>query len=143
MSRNSLIILGLSILFFWACDPPTQKQESLAQKYPNDDAPLALLMREMFLDLEQIKDAVEKGEAIRSYVESHRQLLEATPTNPGVKTPVFELMGEAYLESLSILEQSPPELIKANYQMLVTTCVGCHQQYCPGPIKRIRLLEID
>ncbi|MGY6744130.1 MAG: hypothetical protein ACXIUQ_15430 [Cecembia sp.] len=142
--HNSIYpIIGGIMLFFCSCSPASDKQEKQLQKYPNEDAPLALLMREMFLDLEEIKGAVEKGESIKSYLERHQELLEAKPTNPQVKTPVFQLMGEAYLESLYALEQSEPELLKANFKTVLSTCLGCHQQYCPGPIKRIQLLEME
>lgn len=143
MHKTFFRVFLFSIFLFAGCKPENQKEQLKVQRFPNEDAPLALLMREMFEDLEEVKVAVGNGERIKSYVEKHRNLLEVKPTDPKVKTPIFHMMGEAYLESLANLEESPLELVKANYQTVINTCLGCHQQYCPGPVKRIQQLEID
>lgn len=137
----------LSFVFFcWilipvSCSQKTEVEVNKASQYPNEDAALALLMREMFTDMEEMKQTIESGEEIKSYLEKHAELLQAEPTNPRVKTATFELMGSAYLESLKILEESPKALLQDNFKMVIQTCLGCHQQYCPGPIKRINLLN--
>lgn len=113
----------------------------MANRFPNEDAPLALLMREIFSDMEEIKHSIERGDEIKAYLKKHSELLHARPTNPQVKTATFELMGSAYLESLKMLEESPKALLQDNFKMVIQTCLGCHQQYCPGPIKRINLLN--
>lgn len=139
--RNLVLIIVFLGLLSISCTTKETKQEQNT-RYPNEDAPLALLMRAMFEDMEEIKDAVEKGNSIKSYLSKHRELLTARPTNPNVKTVTFELMGNAYLESLDLMEKSSEEELISNYKMLVETCLACHQQYCPGPIKRINLLNL-
>jgi len=142
MPKTLFRLFLLSIFLFSGCQN-NKKEQRKVQRFPNEDAPLALLMREMFEDMEEIKVEVGNGQRIKSYVEKHRNLLDVKPTDPKVKTPVFQMMGEAYLESLGILEESPSELLEANYQTVVNTCLGCHQQFCPGPVKRIQQLEIE
>jgi len=129
------------LLITVSCSQKTEAEVKKASKYPNEDAPLALLMREMFTDMEDIKLAIESGDEIKSYLEKHAEILRAEPTNPQVKTATFELMGSAYLESLKMLEEIPQAVMQDNFKMVVQTCLGCHQQYCPGPIKRINLLN--
>lgn len=141
MRKTVIFFFGFLVVVF-ACTKK-EEQKIVATKYPNDDAPLALLMRDMFRDMEEIKEAVEKGEAIKSYLVKHQEILKARPTNPDVKTVTFELMGNAYLESLSLVENSQQEELISNYKMLVETCLACHQNYCPGPIKRIHLLNLN
>lgn len=138
--HSYLFILGW--LLFNSCAQKDSSQTTLAVQYPNEDAPLALLMREVFLDLEEIKFSVEQGENIKSYLKRHKEILVAHPTNPVVKTATFEMMGNAYLESLKRLEESPKSQLSENYKVLISSCLGCHQQYCPGPIKRIQLLNL-
>lgn len=135
------IVFCFLVLLFASCSQKTDAEVSKSVKFPNEDAPLALLMREMFTDMEDILQAIENGDEIRSYLEKHREILNAKPTNPQVKTPTFALMGSAYLENLQILEESPQALMQDNFKMVVQTCLGCHQQYCPGPIKKINLLN--
>lgn len=93
------------LLFFWftllSCSNERKDITRLeAIKYPNQDAQLALLMREMFEDMEMIKISVEKGKSIKSYIERHKALLIAKPTDMGIKTESFQSMGIVYLASL-------------------------------------------
>ncbi|SNS20340.1 hypothetical protein SAMN06295967_10584 [Belliella buryatensis] len=122
-----------------------QKQENAVEtiQYPNQDAPLALLMRDMFLDLEQIKEEITDGNKIKSYLKKHQELLTAKPTDPKVKTEQFNTMGMAYLANLRALEESSEEALLDNYKSVVSTCLACHTSYCPGPVKRINLLKLD
>lgn len=143
MLKSSFPLAYFAFLIVFSCSSPTENKKERAVNYPNDDAPLALLMRSMFEDMEDVKIAVEKGDAIKSYVSKHKEILTAKPTNPTVKTVTFEMMGNAYLESLELLENSSKEELISNYKMLVETCLACHQQYCPGPIKRINLLNLS
>ncbi|WP_304517662.1 hypothetical protein, partial [Cecembia rubra] len=137
MHKYLLFVFFFLILMGVSCSQKKEPEVNKLRFYPNEDAPLALLMREMFKDMEDMRNAIENGDEIRSYLKKHGELLHAKPTNPEVKTTTFELMGNAYLESLKILEESPQALLKDNYRLVVQTCLACHQQYCPGPIKRI------
>lgn len=107
-----------------------------------EDAPLALLMREMYTDLEEMKISVESGKAIKNYLMKHNGILTARPTDPKVKDMPFDLMAKGYMESLRGLENSTPELLMANYKILYSYCIACHEKHCPGPIKKITNLEI-
>ncbi|WP_084121132.1 hypothetical protein [Aquiflexum balticum] len=140
MPRISSLVLTLFLICIFSCQKKEETNATKAVLYPNQDAPLALLMREMFLDMEEIKLSVENKEALKSYLEKHKDILSAIPTNPKVKTEQFQLMGNAYLESLTTLENSSEDLLIDNYQAVVNTCLGCHQQYCPGPIQKINKL---
>lgn len=143
MHKQPFLFL-LVILLLLSCNQAKQEEKTEeAVRYPNEDAPLALLMREMFSDMEAMKASVEKGEAIKDYVSKHKDMLSVRPTKPEVKTVTFEMMGQAYLQQLEVLQNSPQDELIANYKVLQETCLACHQQYCPGPIKRINLLKID
>lgn len=143
MPRLSGLFLSLFFITLFSCQRKDEIKSSTAVLYPNQDAPLALLMREMFLDMEEIRISVENNDELKSYLEKHKDILDAIPTNPKVKTAQFQLMGNAYLESLKILENGSRELMMDNYKILVSTCLGCHQQYCPGPIKKINKLTLE
>ncbi|MCH7401981.1 hypothetical protein ACFOUP_15785 [Belliella kenyensis] len=143
MLKSFPAIVFCLILIFACSKKEKNENESETKRYPNQDAPLALLMREMFEDMEKIKIAVAEGEEIKSYIEKHKQLLTATPTDAAVKTEQFNSMAMAYLANLKQLEQSNESNQLENYKSLVSTCLACHSNYCPGPIKRINLLKLD
>lgn len=142
MRKSFVLVFPLFTLLLLSCQNEKSSSEK-AIKYPNQDAPLALLMREMYLDMEEIRETVANKESIKSYLDKHRELLTAHPTDPQVKDATFQMMGNAYLNSLESLENSSQELLGENYMTLVNTCLGCHQQYCPGPIKRINKLIVE
>ncbi|MBS9525295.1 hypothetical protein KI659_14850 [Litoribacter alkaliphilus] len=141
--RNFLV---LAIFILASCQASTSDDKKRdSKRYPNDDAPLAWLMREMFEDMEDIKASVERGEQIKSYVEKHQELLTLRGTEPHKSQQAsFQVMGNGYLESLNVLESSDePEELLSNYQTLVNSCLACHTNYCPGPMQRIRKLEMN
>ncbi|WP_157466116.1 hypothetical protein [Belliella baltica] len=140
---HKFLFSSVVFLLFSCGNDQVQVKENEAIKYPNQDAPLALLMREMFLDMEEIRISVEEGKAISTYIEKHKKLLTAKPTDIGVKTETFQTMGIAYLASLKQLETSNEELLSENYKSLVNSCLACHNNFCPGPVKRINLLKLD
>jgi hypothetical protein len=142
MRKSFVLVFPLFTFLLLSCQNEKSSSEK-AIKYPNQDAPLALLMREMYLDMEEIRETVANKESIKSYLDKHRELLTALPTDPQVKDATFQMMGNAYLNSLESLENSSQELLGENYMTLVNTCLGCHQQYCPGPIKRINKLIVE
>lgn len=136
--------LFLIFLTFSSCgNDQTKVKLEEGIKYPNQDAPLALLMREMFLDMESIKISIEEGKAISTYIEEHKKLLTARPTDPGVKIENFQIMGISYLAGLKQLELSSSDALLDNYKSLVNSCLACHNNFCPGPVKRINLLKLD
>jgi thioredoxin-related protein len=142
MRKIFVFLFPLFIFLLLSCQNEKSSSEKAIQ-YPNQDAPLALLMRDMYLDMEEIRKTVANKESIESYLEKHRELLTAAATDPKVKDVTFEMMGNAYLKSLENLENSSQELLGENYITLVNTCLGCHQQYCPGPVKRINKLILE
>lgn len=141
MLKNCCFLI-FSVFVFSACEQKKQEKTEPVL-YPNEDAPLALLMREMYVDMEEIKVSVEKGEAIKNYLKKHNQLLTARATDPKVKDYSFDLMGNGYIESLKQLENSHPDLLKANYKILYSYCIACHEKHCPGPLKKISNLQIE
>lgn len=111
--------------------------------YPNQDAPLALLMREMYLDMEEMKNSLERNQEIKSYLVKHQDILTAKPTDPKVKDSQFDQMAKGYLESLKQLELEPYELKVSKYKIAYSYCLACHEKFCPGPIKKITNLQIE
>jgi hypothetical protein len=141
MLKNCLVIILLVSIVF-SCKQKEQ-EKTTPVLYPNQDAPLALLMREMFLDMEEMKMSLEKKEDIKSYLEKHKAILTAKPTDPKVKDAKFDQMAIGYLESLRQMDLGPYELKESKYKIIYSYCLACHEKYCPGPIKKITNLQID
>lgn len=142
--RNKFCFFILLVFSLFSCkDKEKEQVKVFPVLYPNQDAPLALLMREMYLDMEEMKISLEKKETIKSYLEKHQAILTAKATDPKVKDAIFDQMAIGYLESLRQLGLGPYELKVSKYKIAYNYCISCHEKYCPGPIKKITNLQIE
>ena len=152
MHMNKVLPIFISLIFTFiilqACkDAPekvveTEKTVVKRPINPNGDSELALLMREMFADVERIKEQVQNGEAVTVKV-NHEKILSAHATEPAkAASAEFKTWGTAYLKGIETLINSSPENAEFAYTSLISSCMNCHQAFCPGPIVRIKKLKL-
>lgn len=160
MKHTQKTVLTFAILFFssvflYQC---TQNKESQAKssdstqvslkptdvdttKYPNDDSELAWLMRSMYDDGEKMKLAVQNKQLPEDFRKKFKNIHTATPTDASVKGEVFDTSAKAFLQTLDKFYTEKENQVE-NFNIVVNACVACHQNYCPGPIKKIKKLAI-
>jgi hypothetical protein len=109
---------------------------------PNGDSELALLMREFYDFSDSIKIQSQQNRAIDT--EKLKALLNnlttATPTDSNVHGEVFNGFAEKMKWQLNNLK--PDSNFVLNFNNMVNACVDCHNEFCPGPIKKINKLKI-
>lgn len=114
-----------------------------AKKYPNQDKPMALMMRQMADNAAKMKEKVLANEKITAsdfpFIRFH--LVE--PTDPDVLQPQF-------FENARLLQVAHKNLINAPlinqkemFTAYINQCISCHEIYCSGPLKRIRKFKLD
>ena len=142
---KKFIVLSLLLLTVWACSEgekeaaTEEKQEVKMAEFSE----LALLMKKIHLDAKDWKASLESGEMIEDSIAIYKLLVESTPTKAEVKGPVFEGFAASYQANLdAFLAAEDIDLAKSAYNNLVSTCVTCHQSYCPGPIPTIEKLYL-
>lgn len=115
----------------------------VSETNPNGDSELALLMRKMFEDGEDIKALItnNEGNITEEYIQELERIHTATPTDEDVKTPEFEAYTKLMIEEANVLFSSDSNRVQG-FNSLVNRCIDCHQSFCPGPIKRIKKLTI-
>lgn len=113
------------------------------QQYPNQDKPMALMMRQMADNAQAMKELILKGEAVTGtqflFIRFH--LVE--PTDPDVLVPQFYENARLFQEAHRALVNAEPAKQKEMYNMYIAKCIGCHEHFCSGPLKRIRKLVIE
>ena len=107
---------------------------------PNETSEMAILMREMFAQLDVIKSKIEAGEDI-----SHEQLQFVAIHKTETTDESFLTEG---LTSMSIgfdliVTSFNEDQSESNYKSIVNTCISCHQGMCPGPLERIDNLILE
>ena len=107
---------------------------------PNETSEMAILMREMFAQLDVIKSKIEAGEDI-----SHEQLQfvaihKTETTDESFLTEGLTSMSIGFDLIVTSFNEDPSE---SNYKSIVNTCISCHQGMCPGPLERIDNLILE
>ena len=138
----------LTLIVFNACNQQSKKVEETEKEpitkslNPNGDSELALLMRRMFKDAKRIKKQIQDGEEVTATI-NHDAILTAHATEPAkAASAEFKTWGAAYLAGLESLKKSTPETAESAYKSLVNSCMNCHKALCPGPVVKIKKLNI-
>ncbi len=112
--------------------------------YPNGGSELAVLMREMYDDMDSIKKLVLQGELPTDLREKFAYLHNATPTDNNTKHENYPDMAKAFMDNLNrFYEEKDKEKRIKLYTIVVQTCISCHQTHCTGVVKKIKKLEIQ
>ncbi|MDG1477024.1 MAG: hypothetical protein P8Q14_07755 [Vicingaceae bacterium] len=146
------IILGcfLASLFF-ACNSEPEREvkkvvktvKVVSDNAPNKDSELSLLMRQLYLDADSIKQLIltKKGTVSDAFITELETVHTAKPTDPAVKTAEFNAFNKLLVNQAKAIQQNSENQTE-EFNRLVNRCMDCHQSFCPGPIKRIKKLRI-
>jgi cytochrome c556 len=107
---------------------------------PNQASELALLMRSMYTDSEQMKKAILAGKLPEDLREKFKKMHSAVATEADMKDAAFSAMADVFLKNMDKLYDDKNQI--EDYNVLVQSCLACHQNHCPGPISRIKKLII-
>lgn len=110
---------------------------------PNGDSELALLMRDMHEDGLLTKQQILERMTPEVKVKYH-QLHTADATEPE------KAASETYKSFATYYEATVKSLLESNdanraesYQTMVDACMSCHQELCPGPMRKIKRLYLS
>lgn len=149
--KNSFVFASLGLILMLSCSQAEQKTESCTPKIrrsedanPNGSSELALLMRSVLEETEQLKLAIEKGELDfdTAYVTKIKKFHSAIPTRENMKPASFDGFATGLTLSAEKLVNSTEEDAKKNFNNMINSCVACHEVACPGPLVKIKKLPI-
>ncbi|MDA9563731.1 hypothetical protein N9R81_03525 [Flavobacteriales bacterium] len=146
MRKQYLFIAFIATIAILACNTGQQEKSSnntiITESKSNSDSEMTLLMRTMFNNYVTLKDSIINGNSIDRglFSEVHR-IHRAVPTDSTIMGPVFEGMATNYLNTVDslLLAESKHEMY---FNISVQSCLGCHQEFCPGPMDKIKKLTI-
>lgn len=142
---RTIFISLFCIGFILACgSEETNKSQRTSSSVfsPNEDSELALLMRFMFDDMDRVRSELKAGKhPIITF--PAKELFSAEPTDENqVSSDHYHLLGQAFLAAVNQFQQSDYSQLSEHYEVLVESCMSCHQHSCPGPMRRIRNLYL-
>ena len=148
-----ILVLMLGIIFFSsgcgenrkADDNKTTTTDSSGQvclapseRNPNGASELAELMRTMEAQSDTWKKEIEDGKTELSPVpDIYNTLKTAIPTEDGMKNENFDMFSDDFVRFSNALVKADAKNRKAAFNTMISGCLTCHSQMCPGPIKRI------
>lgn len=152
--KYSIIIVFFSVLFLVSCkdnkqeiktiDAETEqvKEEWKPEMYKT--SPLASLMREMYKVNSERKEMLLNSISFGDTLNNFRSLHTATPTEERDNTPLFHAYAETHIKSDSLMSiQYIKEKKIQAFNNHVNTCIACHENFCMGPIGKIKTLLIN
>jgi len=109
---------------------------------PNGSSELSLLMRKMYDHAAAARKDVTVKKIPRAYPKEFLKIYTATPTDSTTKNSSFNPFADGYIAALNNFKSSSAGELVLNYNTLVTACINCHSQHCPGPVPKIRKLLV-
>ena len=105
---------------------------------------LALLMEEMSADLFVVKKCIEDKTEIPDSIDlNYNNIYTAAHTDDGqTNNEIFKAGANAYLATIANLQNTNEQNHVKNFNAVVTACLNCHSNFCPGPVDRIKKLFI-
>lgn len=117
---------------------------------PNPSSELAVLMRNMWEYTDTLKTIISSKNvnSLPEYRPVFDNVLTAIHTDANTKSPVYDAMAKIMLQKLENVYQNAAENKEQSVQvegfnLLVKSCLQCHEQQCPGPISKISKLMIN
>jgi hypothetical protein len=110
---------------------------------PNGSSELALLMREMQKYTVASKKDIKEGKDPLPYPESFDKIYTAKISEKSHKSDFYKQFADLYIASVKSYATSSAAIRMETYNNMVSACLACHSQHCPGPVPAIRKLTIE
>jgi len=108
---------------------------------PNNPKPMALMMRLMAANADSMRSQLLRGEALDSANYPFIKFYLVEPTDPTILEPQFFEKARLFQQAYKQIFEHPKEQ-KKYYNLMINSCVKCHENYCSGPLKRINKFPI-
>lgn len=141
--RNLTVLLSVLILLI-SCNkkeencvkPKTEKQFDMYQM-----SEMALLMEQMYVDNERLKNKIIKGNTIGEFPQHFLKIHEAIMTEMQENDVFFKTHANQFIDAQQKI-YTDSKNAKVHFNESIDACIKCHQTKCGGPIQRIKKLYI-
>jgi cytochrome c553 len=125
------------------CDKPEAANTSDKKTFEMYEmSEMALLMEQMYVDNQRLKERIVKGEAVGEFPSHFANIHNSIMTDPSENDEFFKKQSKIFLEAQELI-YNDPENSKEHFNKAVQACISCHEVKCSGPIVRIKKLTIQ
>jgi len=136
----AFFFVGTALIF--SCsrqqDKPNPKENSVMY----EASELALLMRAMHEQSAQWKKNLESDNPQIVFPTGYHNLFSAEATNPSEIDEKFYAFAKEFISETENFTNAPIHLQKEKFNLMIQSCITCHESYCRGPIQKINKLII-
>ena len=139
------------VLFFFSCQnkSETTNEEKIDSTATTEKksfemyelSEMALLMEQMYVDNQRLKERIENGEAVGEFPSHFAKIHEAIMTDPSENDAFFKENAQVFLAAQEKIYNDPANA-KEHYSNAIQACISCHEVKCSGPIPRIKKLQL-
>lgn len=103
---------------------------------------LAKTMRDLYNQLKITRDSLRDGYSVStSLIAEVEGIHTDTPTEADKTDETYHAYADLFISAYKTFEVDTSGQVAA-YNAMIETCVACHQQKCPGPVKTIKKLRV-
>jgi len=143
--KTKLILFLVIGIVFSCSQKPSSDEGTIDRDVPMEREPseLVILMQQMEAHILSLKKRQNRGDSVlTSDFIDYSGMLTLSTTKGVNRDALFENNAADWMDRLKKLTESPSADQEEVFNGLVSSCVDCHKNYCPGPIKRIEKLHI-
>lgn len=144
MRHRLIITLFLGLTFLSCKDKEITPKSSFKEVYQLSE--MALLMENMYSELEKIRPEVIEGKEVGDFPVEFNKIHTAQMTPSFEKTEEFRRFSDLLLQNQKAFYDSRPDSMRIQlYNNMVKTCISCHKSDagCIGPVSKIGKLIIN
>ncbi len=134
------LLLGLGLMACESVETTEKEVQPVTAGKVEEAKPMALMMRAIYEQSRSMRTELESGKNLDSALYRFMEFHKLEPTDSTVLVEVFYEHNEKFKEAYENLLRSSD---KPAYNAMLTACVNCHADFCPGPIKRINKLRFE
>ena len=147
----AIMSIAATLIFVLACSSNRRAETPTARSLPEarivkggspSTSELARLMRDMTAFADTTGKRLRGGGELPPFPEQFKKLKTAEPTPSMVDRRIFDPYAEAWLHQLDLLYTASKSDRTEVFNDMIMACSGCHGQMCPGPLVRIKKLNI-
>lgn len=102
---------------------------------------MALLMEQMYVDNQRLKERITKGEAVGKFPDYFLKIHSAKFTDEEDNDAFFKENATLYINAQKLIYDDPINA-KKHFNDGINACITCHKSKCGGPIPKIKKLYI-
>ena len=135
----------MAIIYF-SCTPEVEEIPVKVKADPvmREVTELVSLMFQMEVRMKSVREQIVNSNFSKFSDLGYDMIYSAEASKDVVRDSVYVSKGDLYLGYVNQLSRAEsPDSARVHFNNVISTCISCHQDYCPGPVARIKKLRIN